>query len=172
MATYTGSDKRLQYLFEHGGGGGADIWTGTQAEYETQASQIEDGTLVNITDDADDFVDVYHEYSTTEKVVGEWIDGSTVYEKTISLGGLANNDVVLAPHGITNLGVVVSLSGATTRPASSGVTYSVLPLPYPHYNADTVLTLYATSTSIGCRSFRDVRSYTQAYATIRYTKSS
>lgn len=160
------------YNIEGGGGGNTNMWTGTQAEYEQQASQIEDGTLVNITDDADDFVDVYHEYSTTEKVVGKWIDGSTVYEKTVSLGGLANNDVVLVSHGITNLGVVVSLSGTAVRPASSSVTFSALPIPYPHYNADTVLTLYATSTSIGCRSFRDVRSYTQAYATIRYTKTS
>lgn len=37
-----------------GGGGSANIWTGTQAEYEAQASQIADGTLVNITDDEEE----------------------------------------------------------------------------------------------------------------------
>lgn len=97
MATYTGSDKRLEYLFQHiggsgasalsdltdvdlnnlangqilkwdatnqkwinanesGGGGSANIWTGTQSEYEQQSSQITDGTLVNITDDEADIV--------------------------------------------------------------------------------------------------------------------
>lgn len=35
-------------------GGSANIWTGTQAEYEAQASQIADGTLVNITDDEEE----------------------------------------------------------------------------------------------------------------------
>ena len=79
MATYTGADKRLQYLFEHGGGGGgsANIWTGTLAEYIAQASQIPDDTLVNITDDEIQSLVVasYDVYSTQEKEVGVWIDG-------------------------------------------------------------------------------------------------
>ena len=105
MATYSGSDKRLQYLFNASGnlaedydststyavddyamyqgtlykctmavstaedfdstkwtavlitdemgsgGGGSNVWTGTQAQYTAQASSIQDGTLVTITDD-------------------------------------------------------------------------------------------------------------------------
>ena len=111
MATYSGSDKRLQYLFNasnnlaedydststyavddyvmyggtlykcttavstaesfdstkwtevlvtdemsSGGGGGSNVWTGTQAQYTAQASQIANGTLVTITDDEFDVV--------------------------------------------------------------------------------------------------------------------
>lgn len=53
MATYTGSDKRLKYLFENGGGGGSgtNVWVGTKAEYDEQALQIADGTIVLIVDD-------------------------------------------------------------------------------------------------------------------------
>lgn len=101
MATYTGSDKRLQYLFEHGGGGGADMWTGTQAEYAQQASQIEDGTLVNITDD-DQIAQTWHVYSTAEHVVGVWIDGRSIYEKTVSTGAI--------PASTVNQGVTMGLS--------------------------------------------------------------
>lgn len=46
-----------------GGGGNTNMWTGTQAEYEAQASQIADGTLVNITDDEEEIaVAEYAEY--------------------------------------------------------------------------------------------------------------
>lgn len=54
MGSYTGSDKRLKYLFENIGS--SDIWTGTLAEYAQQSSQIEDGTLVTITNDEFDIV--------------------------------------------------------------------------------------------------------------------
>lgn len=87
MATYTGADKRLQYLFEHGGGGGgsANIWTGTKAEYLEQASQIEDGTQINITDDEIQSLVVasYDIYSTQEREVGVWHDGKPLYQRTI-----------------------------------------------------------------------------------------
>lgn len=42
------------WVNENSGGGSANIWTGTQAEYNAQASQIADGTLVNITDDEEE----------------------------------------------------------------------------------------------------------------------
>ncbi len=31
-----------------------------------------------------------HTYSTTEQIVGTWIDGATVYEKTFEVSGLAS----------------------------------------------------------------------------------
>lgn len=37
-----------------GGGGSANVWSGTEAEYEAQASQIADGTIVIITDDSEE----------------------------------------------------------------------------------------------------------------------
>lgn len=131
MGTYTGSDKRLQYLFQNGGGGGAsalsdltdveltnlannqiikwdsanskwvnanesggggsaNIWTGTQAEYTAQASQIADGTLVNITDDEEQTQAMFI-YSTEERVVGTYL-GKTLYRKAFVLS--ANHGTV------------------------------------------------------------------------------
>lgn len=37
-----------------GGGGSANVWSGTEAEYEAQASQIANGTIVIITDDTEE----------------------------------------------------------------------------------------------------------------------
>lgn len=61
-----------------GGGGNANIWTGTQAEYEAQASQIADDTVVLITDD-EERTQAFEIYSTDEQVIGTWIDGKPLY---------------------------------------------------------------------------------------------
>lgn len=77
-----------------GGGGNTNMWTGTQAEYETQASQIADGTLVNITDD-EEYTQAFEVYSTDERVVGQWIDGKPLYQKTFVTTG----DVTVTTSG-------------------------------------------------------------------------
>ena len=60
------------------------IWTGTQAEYEAQASQIADGTVVQITDDekAITFIEGEEIYSTDERMVGVSTDGKPIYKKS------------------------------------------------------------------------------------------
>ena len=45
----------------------------------------------------------YHVYSTDEKVVGEWIDGSTLYEKTFDLG----TDLLVSTSSWTTLGITL-----------------------------------------------------------------
>lgn len=51
----------------------------------------------------------YHIYSSEEKVVGEWIDGNTLYERTILLSGLVMNNNVeqTINHGIENVDVIM-----------------------------------------------------------------
>lgn len=108
MATYTGADKRLSYLFQHSGGGGgsANIWTGTRAEYEAQASQIPDDTAVFITDDEIQslIISNYAVYSTDEKEVGTWIDGSTLYRKSF----VFTNSVTVSHENFTDTGFSIS----------------------------------------------------------------
>lgn len=53
-----------------------------------------------------------HTYSTAEQVVGTWIDGSTVYEKTVEASGLASQvsnwtNIV----AIDNVNKVIDFSG-------------------------------------------------------------
>ena len=47
-------------------------------------------------------------YSTSEKAVGEWIDGRTVYEKTVPIT-LPSTTSSISPHGISNFGALISL---------------------------------------------------------------
>ena len=142
MATYTGADKRLQYLFEHGGGGGgstvsitptlqsgtkiadytidgnagelyapsgggsANIWTGTLAEYIAQASQIADGTQINITDDETQafIIPSYDIYSEEEREVGVWIDGKPLYQKTL----VTSSPITVTQNTWTSIGETIN----------------------------------------------------------------
>lgn len=79
-------------------------WEGTQEQYDAIVSKnpavtyfITDGVPATQT----------HNYSTTEQVVGTWVDGSPVYEKTIYNAG-GTSGLVTIPHLISNLGRVIS----------------------------------------------------------------
>lgn len=64
--------------------------------FNENASQINDLIETIITSSSSD----YHVYSTNEKVVGQWLDGKTIYEKTVDISQYS----VLATDGVwTNL---------------------------------------------------------------------
>ena len=47
--------------------------------------------------------DGLHHYSTTEHVIGTWINNKPLYEKTIDCGYLPNNNVSTIQTGLTNI---------------------------------------------------------------------
>ena len=171
MGTYTGQDKRLKYLFENGGGGGgsANIWTGTMAEYEQQASQIADDTLVCITDDEEQ-TQAMIVYSTTEQVCGTWIDGKTLYQKTIDFGALPNSTTKEVAHGISNVTAdnFVYFEGIGIYPNNYAI-----PMPKTHDGAfDGQCMFEITDTKIKCYSRSgNLSAISKCYITLRYTKN-
>ena len=53
----------------------------------------------------------YNNYSTTEQVVGTWIDGKPIYRKVVSLGDLdANTKEAYIPTGINNVEHIVDFN--------------------------------------------------------------
>ena len=88
-----------------GGGGNANIWTGTQAELEEVFDELEEGTQINITDDEQEVVEGGTIYSTDEQCIGLWTNKKPLYQKTftglsISLG--TNSWTTLTGVTITN----------------------------------------------------------------------
>ena len=151
-----------------GGGGNTNMWTGTQAQYTAQASSIADGTLVNITDD-ETHVQAYDIYSTSEQVCGQWIDGSTLYRKTINFGALPNNSTKDVAHGISNLGYVVGYKGTAYNPSN----YYFLTLPYINASTTTgAIEVYFDLTNVSVVTKVDRTGYSVCYITIEYTKAS
>jgi hypothetical protein len=62
-----------------------------------------------------------HHYSTDEQVVGTWIDGSTLYEKTFDLGSdvsISNTELTETSIDATNISKLIQVTGMY----SSGVT--------------------------------------------------
>lgn len=167
MGTYTGSDKRLKYLFEHGGGGGgsANIWTGTKAEYEAQASQIADGTQVNITDDEIQslIVSSYDVYSTEEKEVGVFVDGKPLYQKTLFFNGAIPRNT-WTNHNISDVDkiwVFDAFGKRSTDYRYNGINY---------FSSDDYMAIAINRTQIYI-GYPTATPMTNGYITVKYTKT-
>jgi len=104
-------------------------------------------------------------YSETEHVIGTWIDGKTLYEKTVNLGALPNATTKSVAHGISNISMVVQLYGMFQD------SNNWFPLPYCNTTAATSqIRLSADRTYIVLLTGANMTQYT-GYATIRYTKT-
>lgn len=110
-----------------------------------------------------------NDYSTTEKIVGSWVDGKTLYQKTINFGDLPNNSTKNVSHGISGMKMLVNLKGTCVTKASP---YSYAQLPYFGKEGSTIYTVeaWADSTYVSIRSSYDTSNMT-GYITLQYTKS-
>lgn len=106
-----------------------------------------------------------NDYSTSEKIVGTWIDGSTLYQKTINFGALPNNTnkYVALPSGIT-VGKIKSVEGFSTSGSAT------LTLPFSSTDATGIVMLFVDGNGIGVTTAKDRSSFTTCYITIQYTK--
>ena len=81
----------------------------------------------------------YHKYSTTEQVVGEWIDGKPIYERTIidtlptvtTAGTFERKDIILSDIGINNVGIGFIVNAYIYTQINNGLEQS-LPLCFPN----------------------------------------
>ena len=105
-------------------------------------------------------------YSTTEQVVGKWINGKPLYRKTVDTGTLPNNNTKNVAHNISNLDVIVSYIGIAWN---SGKTDFRI-MPYPSTN-DWIMGLYVSNTNITYTTQKDFSFLTSSYVTIEYTKT-
>lgn len=118
-----------------------------------------------------------HTYSTTEQVVGTWVDGKPVYEKTILIGNVARNNNVSVSSGISNIDKVIELKGFGEQIAdnSSWADYNTPQgfIPIPNYRSTSYYCGIAISSSnnIGINLTSDYQRLDNCYAIIRYTKS-
>lgn len=74
-----GTQKAGNWISTYGGTTGS-------LRYDAYTSRPTNTSVLWIIAVKDLYVEARHSYSTSEKIVGEWIDGSTVYEKTVDLG--------------------------------------------------------------------------------------
>lgn len=122
-------------------------------------------SAISIGDDTD--------YSTEEKIVGTWIDGKPIYQKTVSCGTLPNATTGYEPkkvaHNITNLDKTVNFWGIAINPN----THASCKLGGLGTNSDTSsdLGLFIDSINVNIKTSADRSAYSESYVTIQYTKS-
>lgn len=113
------------------------------------------------------YVNVFNSYSTTEKVVGKWIDGKPLYQKTIDFGTLPNNALKTIAHNISNLKRAVNVFGCAYR-STDKISF---PLPYATVLNTQAIALYADDTDIVIVTGQDRSNLTECYVTLEYTKT-
>lgn len=110
-----------------------------------------------------------HHYSLGEVEIGTWIDGSTLYEKTIQITSLSVGQSTLQ-HGISNFDTLVSVSGRFTRADGkqspiSNVSTDTKSMVYAFNFADTSFVLFIGD------NYQGATALSSMYLTIQYTKT-
>ena len=115
-----------------------------------------------------------HHYSTSEKVIGTWLDGKTLYEKTIDCGALPNQATKTIAHNV-NFDFIVNAFGT----AQDTTTKQVFPIPFTNSaqrggtydTTDSQIMLFITTTDITLRTWVNRSNFNKTYVTIQYTKA-
>lgn len=110
-------------------------------------------------------------YSTTEHIVGTWIDGSLVYEITVNIGSLSTGINYINVSQIANMDKVIDLSGMLHQSTFG----QWIPIEHIHQmsaeymiNATVLLNDSQLRITVGT----DWQGFSEGFATIRYTKTS
>ena len=100
-------------------------------------------------------------YSTAEQVVGTWIDGKPLYQKTFSFTLTQNNRSSYGeyPHNIANVDTIFATDVS-----------GILNKPRPFTGTAGTIGAWANATSIVVETGQDRHTYT-AVVTLRYTKT-
>lgn len=109
------------------------------------------------------------DYSETEKIIGTWVDGSSLYRKVINFGALPNATVKNVNHNISNFKRGIKINGY----AYSSQSGNSVPIPYAsHSNVAQSIAVYCNSTIVGITTGVDHSVFDECYIVLEYTKTS
>lgn len=175
-------DARVEALEASGGGGGGGggasdflSLSDTPSSYSGQAGLY---PKVNAGETALEFASVAGgadsdgltlDYSTSEQSTGRtWVDGSTIYQKTINFGALPNATAKAVAHGISNLGRVLRCDAIAWNSAAG----QHLVLPFATTTSVTVFQIQLNISSVNITvTTGNNRTAYDLYVTLWYLKS-
>lgn len=111
MATYTGNDKRLKYLFQNGGGGGGTtVVANPQGQATDTLNKLQVGQTIYSVPSSGGGGEVY---SFSEIIIGEWL-GKTLYRRVFDFGsdlGVPHDYFINTSINATNMQTLVYAKG-------------------------------------------------------------
>jgi hypothetical protein len=119
-------------------------------------------------------------YSTEEQVVGEWIDGKPLYQKTVNCGTLPNKTIKTVEHNISNISLIVNVFGFAHKNTSGSYTTTtafVIPLGFSNPTSGgslaNAVSVCANKTNIIINGSGQDCSATwiNSFVTLQYTKT-
>lgn len=114
------------------------------------------------------YIIAFATFSTTEQVVGKWVDGKTIYRRTYSFGALTSGGTKRIDHNITNLDLIVNFFG-NSRLSNN----NQRPIPFPgNTSAYDFFRVTVNATEILIESGTNTPGTADAYMTLYYTKTS
>ncbi len=137
--------------------------------YEISTDNMQSEDMEEVVETLPGIASRYHKYSTTEQIVGEWINGETVYEKTIECGAFPNASQKTVSHNISNLGRIISISAVGKNPTSGGQ----IPIPFTQLASSGEISdcVFFTNTDVVLISKTDRSGVSEVYVTLLYTKT-
>lgn len=107
------------------------------------------------------------EYSLTERVIGVWADGTTLYQKVVNFGSLPNASEKTVSHGLPAGVKIRSVRAMAYNPSTMVNLY----LPTLSTSSNAYITFYITGSSIAVNTYGTDRSaFTQCYFILEYSK--
>lgn len=104
-------------------------------------------------------------YSTTEQVIGTWIDGKPIYRKVIECGALPDTSNKDVAHNIQNFGETISCRGMAVRTSDSRA------LTIPDSTPSAEIVCGATDTNVYITTHNDRSSFDDSFLILEYTKT-
>lgn len=108
-------------------------------------------------------------YSTTEKVVGEWIDGKPLYRKVLTTT-FTSSSAIEIPLNITNLKRICNISGIVTNIVNGGSGNAFILPSYRGLSGTTGIQIYASNMVVNIAPESDRTGY-DVYVIVEYTKT-
>ena len=105
-------------------------------------------------------------YSTDEKLIGRWIDGKPLYQKTVDCGLMPSSGNKTISHGITGISKIVYVNGIMIDNSGGGYV-----LPYVSVNASYNVFINTNVNDITIGVANNAWGSNNAYVTIQYTKT-
>lgn len=107
-------------------------------------------------------------YSTDEHIVGTWLDGSTLYEKTIkkqNISSASSSTVLISSSELTGMNII-EIGGSYVSKTSNS-TYAI----NVYINSSTIIATWLAEDNIYYWLYWGASDTYDAYITIRYTKT-